>query len=390
MKFSDLVDRISGEAADAWALHAEASLAASTDPSVILLSVGDSDLDTPQPIIDRLIESVTSGRTHYANTVGEQSLRESIAAYYQAKGFAQVKANNVVVMPGTQSGLFASAMCTLSHGDEVIIPEPMYVTYPGFIGATGASIVPVSLNADLDFALHVEDIANAISPKTKAIVLNSPNNPTGAVIDFDTFCAIAGLCKEHDLWLISDEVYLELYFDAEPTSALAFPDIADRVVVTSSLSKSHAMTGWRLGWIIAPEPLVKHLYNLLTAMIYGAPIFIQDAAVTAFEDQSIARNMRTIFKARRDAFCEKLNSLPLVSCKAPAGGMFAMLDIRKTGLSANEFARQFYDAQKVSLLSADAFGPSAKGHLRIGLTLNEDLLNEAANRLECFLVGLQK
>ena len=390
MEFSPLVDRISGEAADAWELHSEASLAARTDPDIILLSVGDSDLDTPQPIIDRLVKSVSSGRTHYANTIGEDDLRNTIANYYQAKGFEHVKASNIVVMPGTQSGLFASAMCTLTHGDEVIIPEPMYVTYPGFIGATGATIKPVSLNADEGFSLNAQDIAAAITEKTKAIVLNSPNNPTGAVIPYGAFKAVADLCKQHNLWLISDEVYLELYFDDKPTSALVFDDIQDRVIVTSSLSKSHAMTGWRLGWIVATEPLVKHLYNLLTAMIYGAPMFIQDAANAAFEDSSIVEEMRQIFKARRDLFVKQLQDLPLVSCRLPEGGMFAMLDVRETGLSASDFARQLYDAEKVSLLSADAFGPSAKGHLRVGLTLSEDKLNEAAKRLERFLKGLEK
>jgi len=389
LKFSALVDRISGEAADAWALHSEASEAAKTDSSVILLSVGDSDLDTPLLISERLIESVRAGRTHYASTVGEPPLRQAIAEYYQAKGFGQVKASNIVVMPGTQSGLFAAAMCILSEGDEVIIPEPMYVTYPGFIGATGAVVKPVSLNADAGFNLNAADIAAAITPKTRAIVLNSPNNPTGAVIDFDTFKAIAELCKQHDLWLLSDEVYLELYFNEQPTSALLFSDIADRVVVTSSLSKSHAMTGWRLGWIVAPDALVKHLYNLLTAMIYGAPMFIQDAAIAAFEDPAIVTEMRAIFKRRRDVFCEQLNALPLLSCLVPDGGMFVMLDVRKTSLSAGEFARRFYDAEKVSLLSADALGPSAKGYLRVGLVLNEEKLSEVTKRLERFLVGLK-
>lgn len=388
MRFSPLVERISGEAASAWALHSRATQAALTDPDVIVLSVGDPDLDTPQPIIDSLVKSVNSGRTHYSSTLGELELRKAVSRYYQKRGYNHVEHQNVVIVPGTQSGLFASALCLLSSGDEVIIPEPMYVTYPGFVGASGASIVPVSLDANAGFSLDADLLAEAITSKTKAIVLNSPNNPTGSVISYETLEKITQLCQTHDLWLISDEVYLDIYFDAPPTSALAFESIADRTVVVSSFSKSHAMTGWRLGWIVAPESLVAHLYNLLNAMLYGAPMFIQDAAVTALEQPHLVADMREIYRARRDSFCQQLNALPKVSVLEPEGGMFVMLDVRKTGLSANEFATRFFEEEKVSMLAADAFGPSAKGYLRVGLTVDEAKLSEACERLERFLKRL--
>lgn len=385
MRFSPLVARIAGEAAEAWDLHYKAAAAAEVDDSVIVLSVGDTDLDTPAPITERLINSIQAGRTHYANTLGETNLRRAVAEYYQIKGFKHITYKNIAVMPGAQSGLFAAAQCLLSSGDEVIIPEPMYVTYPGFVRATGASIVPVSTKADGCFRLDAADIAKAITSDTRAVIVTSPNNPTGEVIDRQTFAAIARLCQDHDLWLISDEVYLELYYEHAPTSALTYEEIKDRVVVVSSLSKSHAMTGWRLGWIVGSEALINHLYNLLSAMLYGAPMFIQDAALAAFENPEIASNMRTIFKKRRDSFCSQLERLPLINCLRPEGGMFVMLDVRQTGLGGNEFAREFFEAEKVSLLSADAFGESAKGFLRVGLTLEEDKLTEVARRLERFL-----
>lgn len=385
MNFSPLVERISGEAAEAWRLHARACQAALHDPDVIVLSVGDPDLDTPQPIVDSLVESVNNRRTHYSSTLGELELRKAVASYYQERAYNHVEYQNIVVVPGTQSGLFATAMCLLSSGDEVIIPEPMYVTYPGFVGASGATLVPVSLDADDGFSLNVNLIAEAITPQTKAIISNSPNNPTGAVISCETLEQIAQLCQTHDLWLISDEVYLDIYFESAPTSILAFDEIADRAVVVSSLSKSHAMTGWRLGWIVAPEPLVAHLYNLLNAMLYGAPMFVQDAAVMALEQPHLVKNMREIYRARRDGFCKQLSALPKVSAVKPAGGMFVMLDVRETGLSAHDFATRFFEEEKVSLLAADAFGPSAKGYLRVGLTVDEPKLSEACKRLERFL-----
>lgn len=388
MKFSPLVERISGEAAAAWNLHSRATQTALTDPDVIVLSVGDPDLDTPQSVIDSLVKSVSGGRTHYSSTLGELKLRKAVSRYYQKRGYKHVDHQNVAIVPGTQSGLFATAMCLLSAGDEVIIPEPMYVTYPGFVGASGAKIVPVSLDADNDFALDVNLIAKAITSKTKAILLNSPNNPTGSVISRKALEKMAELCQVHDLWLVSDEVYLDIYFDNAPTSALAFESISDRAVVVSSLSKSHAMTGWRSGWIVAPEPLVAHLYNLLNAMLYGAPTFIQDAAVTALEQPHLVNNMREIYKVRRDSFCKQLNALPKISAVKPEGGMFVMLDVRETGLSANDFATRFFDEEKVSMLAADAFGPSAKGYLRVGLTVDEAKISEVCLRLERFLRSL--
>ncbi len=388
MRFSPLVERIAGEAASAWRLHSRASKAARHDPEVILLSVGDPDLDTPKPIVDSLIQSVQAGRTHYASALGEPDLREAVAKHYQSKGFSQVTAKNVVIVPGTQNGLFAAAMCLVAAGDEIIIPEPMYVTYPGFVGSTGASVVSVSLKADNGFSLHPEDIANAITAKTRAILLNSPNNPTGAVIPKETLEEVAELCKKHDLWLLSDEVYLDLYYDQMPTSALALNNMTERTVVVSSLSKSHAMTGWRLGWIIAPEPLVAHLSNLLSSMMYGASMFIQDAAVTAFEVPNLVAEMREIYRSRRGVMIERCKAMPDLTCLEPQGGMFVMLDVRQTGLSASEFAERFYDAEKVSLLSADAFGPSAKGFLRVSLCVNEAKLHEVCDRLERFLRSL--
>lgn len=383
-----MVKRISGEAADAWKLHAKASKVAKYDPEVILLSVGDPDLDTPQPIVDSLIQSVLAGRTHYASGLGEPDLREAVARHYQAQGFSQVAAKNVVIVPGTQNGLFAAAMCLLAAGDEIIIPEPMYVTYPGFVGATGATVVSVSLKGDDGFSLHPEAIAAAITPNTRAILLNSPNNPTGAVIPKETLEAVARLCQQHDLWLLSDEVYLDLYYSQVPTSALALDDMFERTVVVSSLSKSHAMTGWRLGWIIAPDALVAHLANLLSSMMYGASMFIQDAAVTAFEVPDLVKSMREIYRSRREVMLSRCKTMPGLSCLEPEGGMFVLLDVRRTGLSAAMFAERFFEAEKVSLLSADAFGPSAKGFLRLSLCVNEAKLHEVCDRLERFLRGL--
>jgi len=197
------------------------------------------------------------------------------------------------------------------------------------------------------------------------------------------------LCKEHDLWLISDEVYSKIYFEDAPTSAFVLKDILDRVVCISSLSKSHAMTGWRIGWVAGPPELIRHISNLLLGMIYGVPMFIQDAAVVALQHNNEADIMRDEYHKRRDLFCDAIDALPLVSCLRPPGGMFVMVDIRKTGLSSDEFARQLLDQEKLSFLAADAFGPSAKGHMRVSLTVSEEKLQDACNRLKRFLESIE-
>lgn len=383
MRFSPFVEQVAVKNNEAWKLHGIAAREAKYNPKVILLTIGDPDMNTPQVVVDALQQSLQSGRTHYTPVNGELHLREAIAAYY-----GNISPDNIVVIPGTQCGLFATAMCLLAKSDEVIVPEPFYVTYPGVIGATDATMVTVPLRSENEFQLDVADVAKAITPRTKAIIINSPNNPTGTIFPKETLEALAHLCKEHHLWLMSDEVYKEIYYDATPISAVTLTDIADRTAIVSSLSKSHAMTGWRLGWIVGPEELCKHLNNLLSSMLFGAPMFIQDAAVAALQDPSITKTMRNIYRNRRDLFCQHLAKVEKIDVHTPAGGMFLLMNVRETGLSAQMFANRLYEQEKVSVLAADSFGPNAVGHVRISLTVNDDNLGEAAARIERFVKGL--
>jgi arginine:pyruvate transaminase len=385
MRYAPFVNQIAVESNEAWKLHGIAAREAKRNPKVILLTIGDPDMNTPQSVVDALQQSLQAGRTHYTAVNGELHLREAIAEYYKT-----ISPDNVVVVPGTQCGLFATAMCLLGKGDEVIVPEPFYVTYPGVVGATGATMVNVPLRSENEFQLDIADIKKAITPRTRAILINSPNNPTGAIFPKETLESIAHLCQEHNLWLISDEVYKDIYYDALPTTALALSDIQDRTAVVSSLSKSHAMTGWRLGWVIAPKELCGHLNNLLSSMLFGAPMFIQDAAVTAIKDQDITATMRGIYRKRRDTFCQHLSRVKNVNVHIPSGGMFLMVDVRPTKLSTQDFATRLYEQEKVSVLAADSFGPNAVGHVRISLTVPDDKLEEAATRIERFVNSLEQ
>jgi arginine:pyruvate transaminase len=302
-----------------------------------------------------------------------------------------VAAANVAVLPGAQCALFCAALCTLDGGDEVIVPEPMYVTYEAVMGTAGARIVNVPLPSARHFALDPRDIAAAITPRTRAILINSPHNPTGAMLSRHDWEAVAELCRRHDLWLFSDEVYASVTFDGAHASPAGLPGMGDRTVTINSLSKSHAMTGWRLGWAVAPATLVPHIVNLALCMLYGCPGFIQDAALVALRGDggaAEAEEMRQHYRARRDLVHRRLSQVAGLACHLPAAGMFMMVDVRGTGQGAQQFAEGLLDAQGVSVLAGDAFGPSAAGHIRISLGTPEPVLADACDRIVAYARSL--
>ncbi|MEN8641871.1 pyridoxal phosphate-dependent aminotransferase [Pseudomonas sichuanensis] len=382
MRFSSLTQRIAGDGAAAWEIHYRALAMLEQGRDVLLLSVGDPDFDTPAPIVQAAMDSLQAGNTHYADVRGKRSLREAIARRHQQRSGQAVTADQVTVLAGAQCALFCVAQCVLEPGDEVIVAEPMYVTYEAVFGACGAKVVPVPVRPEHGFRVQPEDVAARITPRTRALALNSPHNPSGASLPRSTWEALAELCIAHDLWLISDEVYSELLFDGEHISPGSLPGMAERTATLNSLSKSHAMTGWRVGWVVGSPALAGHLENLALCMLYGSPDFIQDAAVAALEQPlSELEAMREAYRQRRDLVCACLADCPGVRALKPDGGMFVMVDIRETGLSAQEFSNRLLDLHGVSVLAGEAFGPSAAGHIRLGLVLGAEPLREACRRI---------
>ncbi|WP_350024045.1 pyridoxal phosphate-dependent aminotransferase [Pseudomonas protegens] len=382
MRFSQLTQRIAGDGAAAWDIHYRALAKRERGEEVWLLSVGDPDFDTPRPIVQAAIDSLQAGHTHYADVRGKRALRQAIARRHQQRSGQVVDAEQVVVLAGAQCALYSVAQCLLDPGDEVIVAEPMYVTYEAVFGACNARVVPLPVRAEDGFRVQPEAVAARITGKTRALVLNSPHNPTGASIPRATWEALAALCIEHDLWLICDEVYSELLYEGEHVSPASLPGMAERTATLNSLSKSHAMTGWRLGWVVAPTALAAHLENLALCMLYGSPEFIQDAAVVALEQPlPQLQEMAQAYRQRRDLVCDCLADCPGARPLKPDGGMFVMVDIRATGLSAQAFSERLLDEQGVSVLAGEAFGPSAAGHIRLGLVLQADDLREACRRI---------
>lgn len=390
MRFSKLVRRIGGEGAQAWEIHARAVQRRREGNDVIMLSIGDPDFDTPTAIVDSAIAGLRGGNTHYNDVIGTPPLRCAIARQHAALTGLETTPDQVAVFSGAQNALFAAALCLLEPGDEVIAPEPMYVTYEALVGASGARLLTVPSPSENGFRFDPKAIQAALSGNTRAILLNTPNNPTGVVLTRAELEAVAEICRAHDLWLISDEVYASLTFEAEHVSPCSLPGMAERTVTVSSLSKSHAMTGWRVGWTVSPPALVGHFENLALCMLYGGPGFVHDGAVTALtQDLPEVSAMKEEMRARRDLVCGLLANLPGLECLRPDAGMFVMVDIRASGLSAFDYASRLLDEQAVSVLPADAFGPSAQGHLRIGLCTGQDKLRAACERLAAFALSLQ-
>lgn len=382
MRFSKLTQRIAGDGAAAWDIHYRALAMQAEGRDILLLSVGDPDFDTPAPIVEAAIDSLRNGHTHYSDVRGKLALRQAIARRHQQRSGQKVDADQVTVLAGAQCALFCVAQCVLEPGDEVIVAEPMYVTYEAVFGACGATVVPVPVKPENGFRVCPADVAARITPRTRALALNSPHNPSGASLPRATWEALAELCIAHDLWLISDEVYSELLYDGEHISPGSLPGMAERTATLNSLSKSHAMTGWRVGWVVGSAELAGHLENLALCMLYGSPDFIQDAAVVALE-QPLAEleAMRNAYRQRRDLVCERLAGCPGIKALKPDGGMFVMVDIRETGLSAQAFADRLLDREGVSVLAGEAFGPSAAGHIRLGLVLGAEALDDACRRI---------
>ena len=288
----------------------------------------------------------------------------------------------MIVLPGAQCAVYSVAQCLLDPGDEVIVAEPMYVTYEGVFGACAAKVVPVAVRPENGFRVDPADVAALITPKTRAILLNSPNNPSGASLPLMVWQELASLCVRHDLWLISDEVYSDLLYEGEHISPASLPGMAERTATINSLSKSHAMSGWRVGWVIGPKPLAEHLVHLSLCMLFGIPDFIQNAAQLALdEDLPEVALMREEYRQRRDLVCASLSDCPGIRPIRPDGGMFVMIDVRQTGLCAQSFAERLLEGYGVSVLAGEAFGPSAAGHIRLGLVVDQLKLADACQRI---------
>ena len=389
MKYSSLTDRVKGGAADAWDLHSVAKQARSRGDDVIVLSVGDPDFATPDAIIAEALRAMREGDTHYTQISGHDDLRQCIAEQHQVSTGQKVGAENVIATSGAQNALFASSLCLLDHGDEAIVLQPMYVTYEATVQASGAKLVPVVLDAETEFRLNPDVLQQAISERTRAIFYASPSNPTGIALNHEEVQLIDELACKHDMWVVADEVYANFVFNGDFHHIASEPGMAERTVTIGSMSKSYAMSGWRLGWAVAPTEMIANMEKLALCMLYGLPGFIMQAGLYALQHCSAERErMCDIYRQRLEYLYDQFSSMPGLKPHRPDAGMFMMVDVRGSGLEVPEFCRRLYDTCGVSVLDATAFGASAVGHVRVSCTVSDDELREACDRIAAFLETL--
>jgi arginine:pyruvate transaminase len=387
VKFSSLVQRIGGDGADAWFIHYAALAARGRGEDAIILSVGDPDLATSEVVVARAVEALHAGDTHYTPIRGRLALRTAIAEQHYRRCGQHVNAEQVVILSGAQNALMAAALCLSETGDEVLSLDPMYPTYPATLEASGARLVRVPLNPQSGFRFDLDALRRALTPRSRVLTFATPGNPTGLILSEEDLAGIAEVAREHDLWIVADEVYAGLApRGSVPSLARELPE---RVVTIGSLSKTHAMCGWRLGWMVGPRELIDHAENLVLCMLYGLPGFIQEAAVTALGMASDAEQRAREFCDRRAALMlEHLQGIAGISALVPKAGMFMLLDVRGTGLEGRSFAEGLFREQRVSVIPGDAFGAQTRGFVRVGFATEEALIVDACRRLRCYCEAL--
>ncbi len=389
MRYADVTNRLAGLGGQKWAVHAATRALKIAGHPVIELTIGEPDVATPLALMQTAIDAMLAGRTGYSNGQGEAALTQALAARYSRRRGRAITAEQVMCFPGTQTTLYAIFAGLVQTGDEVLLGDPMYATYEGVVRATGATLVPVPLRPEYGFRMQPADIAARITPATRIIFLNTPHNPTGAVLRREDIAAIGALARAHNLWIVCDEVYEEMVFAGVPfASPLDDPALADRVIVASSISKSHAAPGFRSGWCVGPAEFVQRLLPLSETMLFGNQPFIADMTAAAVAQPSpVAPGMCERFARRAGILHRELNGVAGLRVHLPEAGMFALIDVRATGLSGEAFATALLRDTHVGVMPGESFGAALQGWVRVALTQPDDLTIEAARRIAAFTLA---
>jgi len=385
-QFSDLSARLNLDSGDAWQVHDQALGMKQAGEDVVLLSIGDPDFRTPEPIVDNAISHMRVGRTHYSPALGELNLRRAVADYESRISPLACSENEVSIYPGVTSAIYSVMSCLLNAGDEILIVDPLYVGYTPILAALDLKVSVVLASPEHNFEPQLNDFISTITDDTRVVFINTPGNPTGAIIPLETLQALASYCFEKDIWLVCDEVYSMFTYEKSHISLRTAAQQLENVVVIDGLSKSHAMSGWRVGWVVAPAELTQHLGRFSAMSIFGCPQFIQDAAAFALNnDEYYVREMCAQYQKRRDLVCARLAQMPGVKYLKPESGMFIMVDISHVYKDDKEFAQKLLNAEKLSVLPGSAFGAGTTGHIRLSLVQPDNILTEGCNRLQRFL-----
>jgi arginine:pyruvate transaminase len=383
MRYASVTDRLAGTGSDLWAVHYRARAMKAAGIPVIELTIGEPDEPTPQALIAAAQAAMGAGRTGYSSGRGEPALLAALSARYTARTGRTIGTDQFLCLPGTQTCLYTVLRALAEPGDEVLVGDPMYATYRGVVAQSGATLVPVPLRPEGGFRLRAADVASQITSRSRVLMLNSPHNPTGAVLTPDDLAELGALARAHDLWIVSDEVYEELIF---PGATFASPfdraELADRTVVCSSISKSHAAPGFRSGWVAGPAEFITRTLPLSETMLFGSQPFIADMTALAVAAPSpVAGGMAARFARRADLVAARLAGHPRLAVHRPQAGMFSVVDVRGTGRSGSDFALGLLDHHRVAVMPGESFGQGLSGWLRLSLTQPDDRIAEAAERI---------
>jgi arginine:pyruvate transaminase len=385
MILSRRITGIIGQGSDGWDLFRKARAMIAAGIPVAELSIGEHDIRTDPEILAAMHASAAAGATGYASIPGIPALRAAVADRITARTGVPTTADNILITAGGQFGLFAAHHAACDEGDRALFIDPYYATYPGTIRAVGARPVAIRAEAARGFQPQAAAIAAAAAPGARSLLINSPNNPTGAVYSRDTLEGIARVCSDHDLWLISDEVYDTQVWEGRHISPRALPGMAGRTFVLGSLSKSHAMTGSRIGWLCGPAEAIGPMTDLATHTNYGIPGFIQEAGLFALGlGPDFEARIAAPFRRRRAITMDLLARQQIVRAAPIAGAMYAMLDIRATGLSGEAFGEALLVEEHIAIMPGESFGAAAAGHVRVAMTLPDPRYEDALARLLAF------
>jgi len=380
-RIASRVSQLNGEGA--LAVYSRAKELERQGRSIIHLELGEPDFHPAAPVVDAVRSAVAAGRDRYCSTRGVPALREAIAEYLKRTRAVNAAAEQILVAPGCKMALSLAMMALIEPGDEVLFPDPSFPIYPSFTRGLGATAVPYGLEERNEFQPDVEEIARKITPRTTVLIFNSPNNPTGTVFSDTVLEKIAALAVKHDLWVIADEIYARILFSGEYKSISSLPGMAERTVIIDGFSKSFAMTGWRLGYAVAPVQVIDAMDLLVLNTFTCTAEFTQVAAIEALRDSTNAvEAMVAEYRKRRDLFVAGLNQIPGFRCLTPDGAFYAWVNIADTGLSAEEVQKILLEEAGVAGIAGAAFGPGGKDFLRFSLVSARNLLEEALERIQ--------
>ena len=386
MKLAERMSRLDTETA--FEVLAKARMLEREGRDIIHLEIGEPDFDTPSNIVEAGKRALSDGHTHYGPSAGLMEVRERIAEEVSQTRGISVTADNVVITPGGKPIMFFAILALVDEGDEVLYPNPGFPIYESMIDFVGGVPVPMKLLASRDFNVDVDEVASQITPKTRLMIINSPNNPCGSIIEKRELEALADLAKEHDIAVLSDEIYRRFLYEGEHHSVASFPGMRDRTIILDGFSKTYAMTGWRIGYGAMPQELVEPISRLATNSVSCTASFTQIAVLEAMDGpQDEANKIVAEFRKRRDIIVEGLNRMPGIHCSMPKGAFYAFPSIEIPGTTSREFADGLLQEEGVACLAGESFGAYGAGCVRFSFANSVENIERALERIKRFVAG---